>query len=268
MCASDRMEADFEPEDKYSWYFGPLSREETNDILMDKEPGTFLVRDSQSIQGDFVLCVREERVSHYIINKIQVGGTPRFKIGDKEFSDIPSLLNFYKSHYLDTTTLVRPAPREKVVGKFDFAGRDPEDLPFRKGDILEIISKDEEEWWSARDKQGRVGQIPVKYTAKVTNGEPPLPTHPQIPNEKPVYTRPEPIPASLTKIQLPALARVITDRVPNAYDTSALRLKRGDIVRVLATNVYGMWEGEVNGRRGTFPFTHVEFIREDESHPT
>lgn len=54
-------------------------------------------------------------------------------------------------------------------------------MPFRKGDILEIISKDEEEWWSARDKQGRVGQIPVKYTAKVTNGEPPLPTHPQIP---------------------------------------------------------------------------------------
>lgn len=44
--------------------------------------------------------------------------------------------------------------------------------------------------------------------------------------------------------------------------------QRGDIVRVLATNVYGMWEGEVNGRRGTFPFTHVEFIREDESHPT
>jgi proto-oncogene C-crk len=41
-------------------------------------------------------------------------------------------------------------------------------LPFKKGDILEVISKDEEEWWTARDRHGRVGQIPVKYTQKVT----------------------------------------------------------------------------------------------------
>ena len=55
------------------------------------------------------LVFREDsKVSHYIINRIQVGGKTRFKIGDKEFDDIPSLLNFYKSHYLDTTTLIRP----------------------------------------------------------------------------------------------------------------------------------------------------------------
>ena len=45
--------------------------------------------------------------------------------------------------------------------------QDPEDLPFKKGDILELIAKDEEEWWTARDKHGRVGQIPVKYTCKL-----------------------------------------------------------------------------------------------------
>lgn len=31
-----------------------------------------------------------------------------------------------------------------------------------------MISKDEEEWWTARDKNGRVGQIPVKYTMKIS----------------------------------------------------------------------------------------------------
>ena len=43
----------------FSWYFGPLSREETNEIF-DKvrSNGVFLVRESQSIKGDFVLCVR------------------------------------------------------------------------------------------------------------------------------------------------------------------------------------------------------------------
>lgn len=42
----------------FSWYFGTLSREETNEILNPTESGVFLVRDSQSIKGDFVLCVK------------------------------------------------------------------------------------------------------------------------------------------------------------------------------------------------------------------
>ena len=42
----------------FSWYFGTRSREETNEILNPTESGVFLVRDSQSIKGDFVLCVK------------------------------------------------------------------------------------------------------------------------------------------------------------------------------------------------------------------
>ena len=42
-----------------SWYFGPLSREEANNLLLaERDSGIFLVRDSNSIKGDFVLCVR------------------------------------------------------------------------------------------------------------------------------------------------------------------------------------------------------------------
>lgn len=51
----------------------------------------------------------ENKISHYIINKItNPAGITRFRIGDQEFSDIPSLLNFYKTHYLDTTSLIKP----------------------------------------------------------------------------------------------------------------------------------------------------------------
>ena len=53
-------------------------------------------------------CREDNKVSHYIINIIQVGGTNLFRIGDQEFPDLPSLLNFYKTHYLDTTSLIRP----------------------------------------------------------------------------------------------------------------------------------------------------------------
>lgn len=43
----------------YSWYFGSMSRSEATDLLMkEREGGVFLVRDSTTILGDFVLCVR------------------------------------------------------------------------------------------------------------------------------------------------------------------------------------------------------------------
>lgn len=42
-----------------SWYFGSMSRQDATEILMnERERGVFLVRDSNTIEGDFVLCVR------------------------------------------------------------------------------------------------------------------------------------------------------------------------------------------------------------------
>ncbi|KAG0445591.1 hypothetical protein HPB47_013614 [Ixodes persulcatus] len=89
-----------------------MSRQEATDMLMaEHEAGIFLVRNSATISGDLVLCVREEnKVSHYIINRVSQDEQTRFRIGDQMFPDIPSLLNFYKLHYLDTTPLVKPVP--------------------------------------------------------------------------------------------------------------------------------------------------------------
>lgn len=42
-------------------------------------------------------------------------------------------------------------------------------MPFKKGEVLEIISKDEEKWWFAKNKNGRTGQIPVPYVTPVRN---------------------------------------------------------------------------------------------------
>lgn len=49
----------------------------------------------------------------------------RYRIGDQMFPDLPTLLSFYKLHYLDTTPLIRPAPKkvEKVIAKYDFVGQ-------------------------------------------------------------------------------------------------------------------------------------------------
>ncbi|XP_033215742.1 adapter molecule Crk [Belonocnema kinseyi] len=287
---SKKMAATFDQYDKSSWYFGAISRHDAEELLKsEKEGGVFLVRDSTSITGDFVLCVKEDsKVSHYIINKIQQGDQLRFRIGDQMFSDLPNLLAFYKLHYLDTTPLIRPAPKKshRVIAKYDFEGKDSEDLPFKKGEILTIISKYEEQWWTARNSLGQTGSVPVPYVQKydedghhIENARPesggssgsnsnsnlgPIsaqPTHPEF-SVAPANRR--------TNIQriLPALAKVKQSRVPNAYDKTALQLEVGDVIKVTKTNINGQWEGELHGKVGHFPFTHVEFVENEPSEET
>ncbi|XP_013781887.1 adapter molecule Crk-like [Limulus polyphemus] len=270
------MAGSFDPYDKNSWFVGPMTRQEATDLLMaENEAGIFIVRNSATIQGDLVLCVREDnKVSHYIINKIQQGDQTRFRIGDQMFPDIPSLLNFYKLHYLDTTPLIQPAERkvEKVRAKYDFTGSgDADDLPFKKGEILTIISKDEEQWWTARNSFGQTGSIPVPYIEKydenqidgqnwqgsattAQSGSSQLSS-----NTRNRYNTPN------IQRKLPALARVKQARVPNAYDKTALKLEVGEVIKVTKMNINGQWEGELRGKTGHFPFTHVEFIDSENS---
>ncbi|KAL2099769.1 hypothetical protein ACEWY4_004163 [Coilia grayii] len=288
--------ARFDSSDRSSWYFGPVSRQEAQNRLQGQRHGMFLVRDSSTCPGDYVLSVSENsKVSHYIINSLP---SKRFKIGDQEFEHLPALLEFYKIHYLDTTTLIEPAPRlhhsvlssgpiqpgeenlEYVRTLYDFTGNDAEDLPFKKGEILIILDKPEEQWWSAKSKEGRVGMIPVNYVEKLMR-----PPHPGqaglstrnsnsygIPEPAHAYAQPQtpsPLPpgtpgAVITPLPNmqngPVMAKAIQKRVPCAYDKTALALEVGDIVKVTRMNISGQWEGEVNGRRGLFPFTHVKLL--------
>jgi len=42
-----------------SWFFGRMDREESSCILQqERDSGVFLVRESMSINGDYVLCVK------------------------------------------------------------------------------------------------------------------------------------------------------------------------------------------------------------------
>ncbi|CAH1153739.1 unnamed protein product [Phaedon cochleariae] len=262
------MAGTFDHEDKDSWYFGAVGRNEATDLLMAQhEGGVFLVRDSKTCAGDFVLCVKEDsKVSHYIINKTQHQDQARYKIGDNFFKTIPELLAFYKVHYLDTTPLIKPANKkvEKVVAKFDFEGKEKDDLSFKKGDILTILFKDEEQWWTARNKDGKTGSIPVPYVQKIEESHSPVDlqrTSSGFVNATILQT--DAAKRNQMQRKLPAKARVKQVRVPNAYDDTALKLEIGDIINVTKININGQWEGELNGKTGYFPFTHVEFLEEE-----
>ena len=155
----------------YSWYFADLSRNQSIEIL-NREPdiGVFLVRNSSSISGDLVLTVKEDsKISHYIINKVEENNETRFRIGENTFCDLPNLLTFYKHHFLDSTPLIRTATKKNhyVRAKFDFIGKDTEDLSFSKNEILTVIAKQEIEWWTAKNEKGETGVIPVPYVETI-----------------------------------------------------------------------------------------------------
>ncbi|XP_017292202.1 adapter molecule crk [Kryptolebias marmoratus] len=301
------MAGNFDSEDRASWYWGRLSRQDADSLLQGQRHGVFLVRDSTSCPGDYVLAVSENsRVSHYIINSITNNrqsssglAPPRFQIGDQEFDALPSLLEFYKIHYLDTTTLIEPVNKSKNAGSnssappgapqqseeaefvralFDFPGNDEEDLPFHVGDVLRVLEKPEDQWWSASNQEGRVGMIPVPYVEKY---RPASPTSPGLgppapgsgrlldstdgpPVDPGQYAQPV-VNTQLPNLQNgPVFARVVQKRVPNAYDKTALALEVGDVVKVTKINVNGQWEGECKGKRGHFPFTHVRLLEQQQ----
>lgn len=124
---------------------------------------------------------------------------------------------------------------------FDFPGNDDEDLPFRKGDVLRVLEKTEEQWWSAQNADGRKGLIPVPYVEKYRPASPTSvgggPAGQVVsavgsPDDngavvlgKLDYAQPV-INTPLPNLQNgPVYARAIQKRVPNAYDKTALALE-------------------------------------------
>ena len=45
--------------------------------------------------------------------------------------------------------------------------QDPEDLSFDEGEVLVLLRKDEDDWWTMQNKRGSIGLVPVKYLSKV-----------------------------------------------------------------------------------------------------
>lgn len=81
---SSDMAGNFDAEDRGSWYWGRLSRQEAVSLLQGQRHGVFLVRDSITSPGDYVLSVSENsKVSHYIINSISINNNRQSGPGKK-----------------------------------------------------------------------------------------------------------------------------------------------------------------------------------------
>ncbi|KAL6724868.1 hypothetical protein Aduo_019715 [Ancylostoma duodenale] len=80
-----------------SWYCGMVTRIKSEQML--RENGEFLVRDSISMPGDYVLTAMwNGRPLHFQINTAFVDGKKEFHLEEESFGSVPALVNFYRSH--------------------------------------------------------------------------------------------------------------------------------------------------------------------------
>ena len=61
-----------------------------------------------------------------------------------------------------------------VVSLYSFNSGNPEELPFEKGDLMDIIDQppDDPDWWEARKTDGSTGLVPRNYVEVVHDAEP------------------------------------------------------------------------------------------------
>ncbi|CAK5108624.1 unnamed protein product [Meloidogyne enterolobii] len=266
------------PFDPYNWenfFFGLLDRNDAEALLKGTEVGTFLMRESTSEQG-YSLSVKEtnDRVNHYLIKREQQeDGKQRFVISNNVvFVDIPSLLSHYKLRKLDSTPLIHPLGRpsiEKVIGRFKFEGERISDLPFDRGEILEVLSKPEERWWMASNCLGNTGLIPANYVKIYEEGDE---ISLQNLSSKSSGSTGKRYSANSVesnnnvneqqqsnKLTTNSWVRVIADRCPSIYDVAALSIRQGQLLWVQELLSNGMCKGaNEDGKAGLFPITYVE----------
>lgn len=133
--------------DAYEWFMGSLSRKESERLLLGHgtEPGTFLIRESETSPGNYVLSVHDheatkgDTVKHYKIRNMD--DNKGYYIAARRVLDsLPELINHY-SEGADglCRMLTKPCPKPKPV--MDDLSRETKDAWEISRDTLEFTKK-------------------------------------------------------------------------------------------------------------------------------
>ncbi|NXJ92305.1 GRAP protein, partial [Corythaixoides concolor] len=154
----------------HRWYAGRISRHLAEErLLRRKHLGAFLIRDSESTPGEFSISVNYgQHVQHFKVLRERNG---KYFLWEEKFNSLNELVDFYRTTTIakkqqiflrdeDQTQEVR---RPKFVqAQFDFSAHDGSQLPFFRGDIIEVLDCPDPNWWQGKI-YGRVGLFPRNY---------------------------------------------------------------------------------------------------------
>jgi len=144
----------------HEWYYGSIKRAKAEEIL-SRQPhdGAFLIRESESTPGNFSLSVKfGDEVLHY---KVLKNDASKYFIGLIKFNSLNQLVDHHRTSSVSPTKTIYlrdMVPKVvKVVAVFDF-----EPLRLRKGDVITVIDKSDQNWWRG-ECNGQEGLLPASF---------------------------------------------------------------------------------------------------------
>ncbi|NXK64700.1 GRAP protein, partial [Sylvietta virens] len=152
------------------WYSGRISRHLAEERLLQRNHrGAFLIRDSESAPGEFSLSVNYgKHVQHFKVLRERNG---KYFLWEEKFNSLNELVDFYRTTtiskeqqiFLRDEDQTQEVKRPRFVqARFDFPAQQSCQLPFLRGDIIEVLDCPDPSWWQGR-LSGRVGLFPRSY---------------------------------------------------------------------------------------------------------
>ncbi|EGD72431.1 hypothetical protein PTSG_00450 [Salpingoeca rosetta] len=165
---------------RIEWFHGQMAREEASRMLGAKPPGTFLVRESITHVGDYIISFRvESGVKHFKVIAHELGD---FFVADLCFSSLDDVVdNFYRFPLSDgrvlefplhpfNTTQLRAVERTAIATKRHQA-QSPEELCFLQGDRLKVLQADDPVWYFCEHETSKQqGWVPAQLLHDLPSG--------------------------------------------------------------------------------------------------
>ncbi|NXB80436.1 GRAP protein, partial [Donacobius atricapilla] len=156
------------------WYAGRISRRLAEERLLRlNRPGAFLIRDSESAPGEFSLSVNYgKHVQHFKVLRERNG---KYFLWEEKFNSLNELVDFYRTTtiakeqqiFLRDEGQTQEVKRPRFVqAQCDFSAQEGSQLPFLRGDIIEVLGCPDASWWQGKI-YGRVGLFPRSYVQPI-----------------------------------------------------------------------------------------------------
>ncbi|CAL8305102.1 unnamed protein product [Merluccius merluccius] len=155
----------------HAWFAGRVSRGVAEGRLRPRECGAFLVRESESAPGEFSMSVSYgDHVQHFKVLQDQCG---QYFVWDELFCSLNELVKFYHTNSIAKEKAVLLRDPEHFARRphhahalFDFAPHQPSQLPFLRGDLIDLLECSDPQRWKGRC-HGRVGHFPPEYVQPI-----------------------------------------------------------------------------------------------------